>query len=110
MGVLYGNDEILLLAILHLKDNAYGATLMKRLTEITDREWSIGAIYDPLYRLEKNGLIRSELTMPTKERGGRSKRLYKVTKFGMKALQEHQRVRDELMDGLTGLAIEGKTE
>jgi len=79
---LGGNDEILLLSILTLKDNAYGATIMKHLTEVTGKEWSIGAIYDPLYRMEKNGYVKSELTEPTNERGGRSKRIYKVTKFG----------------------------
>ena len=90
MPILSGNDEILLLAIISLKDNAYGATLMKYLTRVTGREWSIGAIYDPLYRLEKNGYVQSKLTTPTRERGGRSKRLYQVTPYGHKALAENQ--------------------
>lgn len=108
MPILSGNDEILLLAILSLKDNAYGATLMKYLTRVTGKEWSIGAIYDPLYRLEKNGYIRSSLTPPTKERGGRSKRLYEVTKYGIEALREHQKVRDELSGALVKPAIESR--
>ena len=104
MKILSGNDEILLLAILSLKDDAYGATLMKHLTTVTGKEWSIGAIYDPLYRLEKNGYIRSELSMPLPERGGRSKRVYKVTKVGIEALRELQKVRNELIDGLPEVA------
>ncbi len=107
MPILTGNDEILLLAVLSLKDNAYGATLMKHLSQITGKEWSIGAIYDPLYRLEKTGYVQSELTMPTRERGGRSKRLYKVTSYGVEALRDQQNVRNELSQGLAGLAFEG---
>ena len=104
MSTLNGNDEILMLAILALRDNAYGATMMKHLKKITGKEWSIGAIYDPLYRLEKKGYIISELTNPVPERGGRSKRLYKITANGIAALREHQRVRNELTDGLPDFA------
>ena len=106
MPLLSGNDEILLLAINSLKDNAYGATLMKYLTQVTGKEWSIGAIYDPLYRLEKNGYVRSELTQPTPERGGRSKRLYRVTPYGHGALRDNQKVRDELTSGSAQFALE----
>ena len=105
MGILFGNDEILMLTILSLKDEAYGVTIMKHLTEITGREWSIGAIYDPLYRLEKNGFVRSDLTMPTKERGGRSKRVYSVTEKGVEALKEHQKVRQGLYDNLSSVVL-----
>lgn len=104
MSVLTGNDEIIMLAILALGNNAYGATLMKQLSKITGKEWSIGAIYDPLYRLEKKGFIISETTAPTSERGGRSKKIYRLSKQGEEALHEHQRVRNELLNGLPDLA------
>ena len=104
MKVLTGNDEILLLTILALKENAYGATIMQHLTEVTGREWSIGAIYDPLHRLEKAGLVRSFLTTPTPERGGRSKRVYEITKRGLEALYRHREIRDRISQGLTVLA------
>ena len=104
MSTLTGNDEIIMLAVLALGNDAYGATLMKHLSKVTGREWSIGAIYDPLYRLEKTDMVKSEITTPTPERGGRSKRLYKLTKKGVDALREHQRVRNELSDGLPHIA------
>lgn len=104
MSTLNGNDEILMLTILALGSNAYGATMMKHLTKVTGKEWSIGAIYDPLYRLEKNDMVESELSNPTPERGGRSKRLYRLTKKGVDAIREHQRVRSELTGGLADLA------
>ncbi|MCK5148273.1 PadR family transcriptional regulator, partial [bacterium] len=80
--MLSGNDEVLLLAVEALGDHAYGATLMKALTEITGRNWSIGAIYDPLYRMEKKGLVLSEMAAPGLTRGARSRRVYKLTEDG----------------------------
>ncbi len=104
MKALNGNDELLLLTILALKENSYGATIMQHLTEVTGREWSIGAIYDPLHRLEKTGLVRSFLTTPTPERGGRSKRVYEITKRGVGALRRHREIRDRISQGLTATA------
>lgn len=108
MGILTGHDEILLLTILKLGEEAYGVTIMKHLTEVTGKEWSIGAIYDPLYRLEKTGYVKSELTEPTKERGGRSKRVYRVTETGVKALQAQREVRNELSESLPEHVLEVK--
>ncbi len=96
MKTLSSNDEILLLAILNLKDNAYGVTIRRHVSGVTKKDWSIGAIYDPLYRLEQRGLVHSSLVDPTNERGGRSKRIFQVTEEGTIALEEHKRVRDEL--------------
>ncbi len=103
--MLSGNDELLLLTILRLKDEAYGVTIMKHLTKLTGKEWTIGAIYDPLYRLEKSGIVNSDLTMPTGERGGRSKRVYSVTKKGITELKETERVRGELYGELPEFAV-----
>jgi PadR family transcriptional regulator PadR len=106
MKVLSGNDEILLLTVLALKENAYGATIMQHLTEVTGREWSIGAIYDPLYRLEKTGYVHSFLTRPTPERGGKSKRVYRVSKRGLAALRQHQEIRSRISRDLSDLVSE----
>lgn len=110
MKTLNGNDEILLLTILALKKNAYGATIMQHLAEVTGREWSIGAIYDPLYRLEKTGFVRSFLTLPTPERGGRSKRVYEVTECGLDALRWHHEIRSKISRGLNVFVSEKISE
>lgn len=110
MTVLNGNDEILLLTILALKENAYGAIIMQHLTGVTGREWSIGAIYDPLHRLEKTGFVRSGLTSPTPERGGRSKRVYSVTAKGLDALAKHHKIRSEISQKISKLAFGGRTK
>lgn len=110
MKILSGNDEILLLTILALKENAYGATIMQHLSDVTGREWSIGAIYDPLYRLEKTGYVHSFLTPPTPERGGKSKRVYSVSKRGLEALRQHQEIRSRISMNLSDFVSEPTTE
>ncbi len=105
MKVLSSQDEILLLAILALKDDAYGVTIRHYVSKVTGKEWSIGAIYDPLYRLEKKGYVSSFLSDPTSERGGRAKRIFSVTESGKRALAEHKKVRDELWGELPEFAL-----
>ncbi len=102
MKVLSSTDEILLLAVQSLKDNAYGVTIRRQVSSVTKKEWSIGAIYDPLYRLEERGLVQSVLVEPTSEVGGRSRRMFTLTEKGVDAMVEHKRVRDEFWGELTG--------
>lgn len=100
MKILSSHDEILLLAILKLQENAYGVTIRREVSKATGKNWSIGAIYDPLYRLEQKGLVESVLSDPTQERGGRSKRLFTVTRKGMEELAAHKAVRDGLWESI----------
>lgn len=106
MKVLSSQEELLMLAVCALGENAYGVTIRRHVSRATGREWSIGAIYDPLYRLEQKGFVRSLLSDPTRERGGRSKRMFRVTKKGMDALEEHKKVRDTLWGTIPGFAVE----
>jgi len=108
MRLLTGYDEIFLLTILKLKDNAYGVTIRREVSRLTGREWSIGAIYDPLYRLEKGSLVESRLSGPTRERGGRSKRMFRVTEKGREALLAHKKIRDCLWRETEKLAVFAK--
>jgi len=96
MKLLSSHDEILLLAILNLGENAYGVTIRREVSQAAGKNWSIGAIYDPLYRLEKKGFLESSLSQPTAERGGRSKRIFRVTRKGVEALHAHKEVRNRL--------------
>ena len=105
MKLLSSHDEIFLLAILKLKDNAYGMNIRREVSKATGKDWSIGAIYDPLYRMEKRGLLESYLSEPTNERGGRSKRIFKVKKKGLDALLEHKNTRDSLWRGIGEFSV-----
>ena len=106
MKILSNQEEILLLAIRSLGDEAYGVPIRKKVSQVTGKEWSIGAIYDPLYRLEKKELVKSELSNPTNERGGRSKRIFSITDTGLKALQEHKSVREQLWKSIDDFELD----
>jgi DNA-binding PadR family transcriptional regulator len=77
-----------LCAIHSLQDEAYGVTIRRTVAQATNRDVSIGALYTTLDRLEAQGAIRSWLGEPTKERGGKAKRFYRVEALGVQQLAE----------------------
>jgi DNA-binding PadR family transcriptional regulator len=82
-------EQLVLTAILTLKENAYGVTIHARVEELSrPKRVALGAVYATLDRLEDKGLIISWLSDPTPERGGRSKRRYRLEKSGERALQD----------------------
>lgn len=82
-------EQIILTAILSLRDEAYGVTIHEKATELAEpKKVSPGAVYVTLDRLEDKGLISSWLSDPTRERGGRSKRYYRLEALGERALEE----------------------
>jgi DNA-binding PadR family transcriptional regulator len=78
------------------------------LSTVTKKKWSFGAIYDPLDRLERAGLLVSYLSEPTRERGGRSKRIYKLTEDGKKSLADIKQVADTMWSGIQPADLIGK--
>ncbi|WP_462169932.1 PadR family transcriptional regulator [Pseudoalteromonas xiamenensis] len=76
-------EQMVLLAIVRLKQDAYGATIRQLLAETIQRDVSIGALYTTLDRLEKKGLLTSMLGESTSERGGRAKKYFNVTADGV---------------------------
>ena len=93
-------EQMVLLAVLQVRDDAYGVTVHEELERHTDRAVARGAVYMTLDRLEKKGLLTSSLSEPTAERGGRAKRCYKVTKAALLALKASRRTLLSLWDGL----------
>jgi PadR family transcriptional regulator PadR len=100
------SEELVLVAVWKLKEEAYCVPIRKHLQKMTGRDWSFGSIFDPLDRLEKRGLLRSTLTEPLKMRGGRSKRIYRITSYGKKALAELYRLQEVLRADLADLGLE----
>lgn len=96
MKFLSRPEEIILFTILRLKNNAYCVPIREKASEITGKEWSFGAVYVPLHRLEKKGLVKSSFDAPTPVRGGRSKRIYEITPAGMKALAEVRELHESM--------------
>lgn len=93
-------EHIIVLALLRLEDRAYGVTVRQEIEFRTKREVSIGAVYATLDRLEKKGYVRSHRGDPTPERGGRSKRFFRVTAKGLAAVNRAQRALHSMTEGL----------
>jgi DNA-binding PadR family transcriptional regulator len=93
-------EQLILLAILRLRDDAYGVTIRAELAERAGRTVAPGALYTALDRLEAKGLVTSRMSDPTPQRGGRAKRHVTVTSTGMEALKRSVQAYERLMDGL----------
>jgi PadR family transcriptional regulator, regulatory protein PadR len=109
MDLLGQFEQAVMTAILTLGDNAYGVTIHAKVEELSrPRKVARGAVYATLDRMEDKGLIASWLSDPTPERGGRSKRHYRIEKSGEKALRESakqaQRLFNVIAQELRGLA------
>jgi PadR family transcriptional regulator PadR len=93
-------EEILLLAVLRLSEQAYGARIRRTAEEAMEKSVAIGAVYTTLDRLEKKGYVSSWQGDATPERGGRSKRYFRVEGAGMRALNDTIEARRRLLEGL----------
>jgi PadR family transcriptional regulator PadR len=93
-------EHIVILGLLRLGDRAYGVTVRQEIEARTGREVSIGAIYATLDRLEGKGYVKSQFGEPTPERGGRSKRFFRVTAKGMSAVNRTHRAIQSMTQGL----------
>jgi len=101
MGDTAGDfEKLLLLAVLRLGDEAYGAAIIDEMSARTGREVSPGAAYVALRRLEDKGMLNSRTGEPTPERGGRAKRYYAVRKDGLDVLRAARRDWDAMVEGL----------
>jgi PadR family transcriptional regulator, regulatory protein PadR len=93
-------EQSVLLAIAHLRGNAYGVSIRREIETRTERDVSVGALYTALDRLERKGYVRSGLSDPTPQRGGRSKRVVNLTGSGIAALQRSRKLMDRMWAGL----------
>jgi PadR family transcriptional regulator PadR len=93
-------EHIVVLALLRLRDQAYGVTVRQEIEVRIGREVSIGAIYATLDRLESKGYVKSHLGDPTPERGGRSKRFFRVSAKGVVAVNRTHRALQSMTEGL----------
>jgi PadR family transcriptional regulator PadR len=101
MSVSLGEfEQMVLLAILRLGDDAYGVTVREEILACTGREVSPGAMYTTLGRMEDKGLLQARVGGATPERGGRAKRYLTVTSAGRTALVDAQKAYQSLLLGL----------
>ena len=93
-------ERVVLLAILQLGGESYGALILDEIDRRTGQSPSSGTLYVAMRRLERRGLLTSFFGDPTPERGGRAKRFFKVEPEGVRLLRRSQELWSSMADGL----------
>ena len=93
-------EQIVLLAVVRLGDDAYGVPIRREIEKRGGRNVTIGALYSTLDRLEVKGCLTSWFADPTGERGGRSRRYFRVQPQGLEALARSKQVLDRMWKGV----------
>jgi len=96
MKTITRKEELIILSILNLKDDAYLIAIQNFLAKLTGKKVSLTTVHLPLSRLEERGLIESEFGEATAVRGGRRKKIYKITRLGFAALEDYKNISDQL--------------
>ena len=89
-------EELVLLTVGILNQEAYSIAISKEINRISKRDVSFAVVHSALNRLEEKGFVDSKMGGATSERGGRSKRLFTISRAGKKALLRAKEQRDEL--------------
>jgi DNA-binding PadR family transcriptional regulator len=100
-------EELVLLAVGILYNDAYGLGLVDELEKHTGRTVMISSIHKVLVRLEKKGYLKSRMGGATSERGGREKRLYTLTQAGVKVLSQSREIRNAMYREVPKVVLEG---
>lgn len=98
-------EEIVLLIVANLFDMAYGVAVKVEIEEKCGRKITISTVHNVLQRLQEKEFLESRYSEPTKERGGKRKLLFRVTKSGQEAMVSSRGIREELWRGIPELAF-----
>jgi PadR family transcriptional regulator PadR len=93
-------EQLVLLGVMRVGDNAYGVPVHDEIQRRANRDLTLGTIYKTLTRLEDKGLVASHVGAPTAERGGRRTRIYTVTPAGKRSLQASLKTLQRMSAGL----------
>lgn len=102
-------EQMVLLAILHVKGEAYGVPIVEEIERRTGRAPSRASVYVTLRRLEKRGLLTSWMSEPTGERGGKARRCVRVEPAGVALLRESRRAMEGMWEDLDPGTLERAT-
>jgi DNA-binding PadR family transcriptional regulator len=99
--VLDATDQLVLLALARRSEgDGYGVTVRREIEEVGGRALALATVYAALERLERRGLVRSWLSEPLAERGGRARRCYALEPAATKLLLQSRAAFDRLWEGL----------
>jgi len=101
-------EEIVLLTVGVLYNEAYGVAIKDEIENRTSRKVSVGALQSALHRMEKKGYLESRTGDPDKQRGGKPKRYFSITALGKQALHESRDVRTQLWDAIPDVVMDLK--
>ena len=101
-------EEVVMLTVGILYDNAYGISIKKEIELRLDRKVSVGALQSALKRLEDKSYLKSHDGDATRERAGRPKRFYKLTALGKEAMEYTKETRNALWNAIPGIALDVK--
>ena len=101
-------EQMVLLAIVHLQGEAYGIPIVEEIGRRTGRTVARAAVYVTLRRLEEKGFVSSWMSDPTPERGGKPRRLVKLTSDGARALREARRAAERMWQGLDPASLRSR--
>ena len=96
-------EQIVLMALLRIGADAYGAAVCLEIEKRSGRSASLSAVHTTLERLEQKGLVRSRIGDPTPQRGGKRKRHFEVSASGRRTLQASYRSIKNMADGIEDL-------
>ena len=100
-------EEIVLLTVGILYEDAYGLSITDEIGKQTGRKVMISAVHKALVRLEDKGFLKSEMGGATETRGGRKKKLYHLTSMGKDALAKSKELRNKMWDSVPKIVWEG---
>lgn len=98
-------EELVLLTIAALMNDAYSVAICDELEKSTERSAKLGVVHAVLNRLEEKGLVKSKLGEATSTRGGKRKRYYTITNGGKAALIKSKELRDQLWNKIPDLVL-----
>lgn len=99
-------EELVLLTVGILYPKAYGVAVMDEIESQAGRSLNISAVHAVLTRLEEKGFLKSKMSDPTEERGGRRKRIFLLTAAGKRALEEANELRTQLYNQIPKMALQ----
>jgi PadR family transcriptional regulator PadR len=108
MNIITRLEEAILIAVWRLEDNAYGVTINKHVSKSLKKNYSMGALYFSLDQLLRKGFVSKTTKHFYREKGGRSRTYYSLTRDGKIALQEVKAYQKALWEGIPEIAFDVK--
>ncbi len=108
MNFLTRKEELIFLAILRLGESASLVKIREYLVQSTGQKWSVGNVYVPLDRMSRLYYLETRIGAPTRSRGGKAVKYYRLSQKGTKALMDLRKMNETMWAGVSGLIYEKK--